>query len=91
MQRASAGIRQVSQLRSSRNQGDVSDWNGARCYARQSNPSPTNISIVYRHRLAKRPRNAFDSLPGFGRQVSERHENFLVSHSAAKVSPAIRL
>jgi hypothetical protein len=41
--------------------------------------------------LAKRRRNALHSLPGFWRQVFECLENFLVRHSCAKVSPAIRL
>ena len=40
--------------------------------------------------LAKRRRNALDSLPGFGRQAFERLENFLVRHPGAEVSPAIR-
>src|SRR6266536_705254 len=41
--------------------------------------------------LTKCLRNALHSLPGFGRQAFEGLENFLVRHSCAEVSPAIRL
>ena len=41
--------------------------------------------------LAERRRDTLNTLAGFGCQARERFKHFLVSHTGAKISPAIRL